>query len=90
MGVEVVQSNLSVDGVGKVDIKFGCYGADEPPTGDLNKLYDSNLPKDAAAEWPEPAQIHSFYIVKYRPLEDENLKAKLDVAQRELLKNDVY
>ncbi|KAL3631427.1 hypothetical protein CASFOL_024411 [Castilleja foliolosa] len=88
MGVEVVQSNLSVDGVGKVDIKFGSHGAGEPATGDLKKLSDSNLPKDAVDEWPEPAQIHSFYIVKYRALEDKNLKAKLDVAERELQKKN--
>ncbi|GFP78617.1 proton pump-interactor 1 [Phtheirospermum japonicum] len=87
MGVEVVQSNLSVDEVGKVDIKFGSH-ADEPATGDLNKLSGSNLPKDAVDEWPEPAQIHSFYIVKYRALEDRNLKAKLDVAERELQKKN--
>ncbi|KAK6132668.1 hypothetical protein DH2020_033584 [Rehmannia glutinosa] len=95
MGVEVVETNLAVETgkevsaeVGNVNIKFGSHGADEPAKGELDKLSDSNLPKDAVDEWPEPTQIHSFYMVKYRASEDRNLKAKLDVAEKELQKKN--
>ncbi|KAK6132689.1 hypothetical protein DH2020_033572 [Rehmannia glutinosa] len=95
MGVEVVETNLAVETgkevsaeVGNVNIKFGSHGADEPAKGEPDKLFDSNLPKDAVDEWPEPTQIHSFYMVKYRASEDRNLKAKLDVAEKELQKKN--
>lgn len=98
MGMEVVDSKLALDGmsetdvsaeVGKVDIKFGTHGAEEPAKGvELNKLSESNLPKDVVDEWPEPAQIHSFYIVRYRAFEDQNLKAKLDMADKDLQKKN--
>ncbi|KAI3466107.1 hypothetical protein Pfo_022770 [Paulownia fortunei] len=97
MGVEVGESHVAVETgkeanvsseVGKVNIKFGSHGADEPAKGELDKLSESNLPKDAVDEWPEPTQIHSFYIVKYRTFEDRNLKAKLDVAEKELQKKN--
>ncbi|KAI3457453.1 hypothetical protein Pfo_014116 [Paulownia fortunei] len=98
MAVEVVESkiaiietgseaNESVDN-GKVNIKFGSHGVDEPVKGEVNNVSESNLPKDAVDEWPEPKQIHSFYIVRYRALEDQNLKAKLDVAEKELQKKN--
>ncbi|KAK4439183.1 Proton pump-interactor 1 [Sesamum alatum] len=98
MGVEVVDSNLPVIEAGseanmsvvneKVNIKFGSHVVDEPVKGEVNKVSESNLPKDAVDEWPEPMQIHSFYIVRYRALEDQSLKAKLDVAEKELQKKN--
>ncbi|KAL0362683.1 UNVERIFIED_CONTAM: Proton pump-interactor 1 [Sesamum calycinum] len=98
MGVEVVDSNLPVIETGneanvsvvneKVNIKFGSHVVDEPVKGEANKVSESNLPKDAVDEWPEPKQIHSFYIVRYRALEDQKLKAKLDVAEKELQKKN--
>ncbi|KAK6134600.1 hypothetical protein DH2020_031659 [Rehmannia glutinosa] len=72
----------------KVDITFGTHGVDEPVKGEVNNVSESNVPKDAVDEWPEPKQIHSFYIVRYRALEDQNLKAKLDVAEKELQKKN--
>ncbi|KAG8386322.1 hypothetical protein BUALT_Bualt03G0136900 [Buddleja alternifolia] len=99
MPVEVVESNLpftveagdesklTVDN-GNINIKFGSHGVDEPLKREENKTAESNLPKDAADEWPEAPQIHFFYIVRYRPLEDQNIKAKLDLAEKELQKKN--
>ncbi|KAL0406798.1 UNVERIFIED_CONTAM: Proton pump-interactor 1 [Sesamum latifolium] len=99
MGVEVAESNLNImaeteneanmssEG-GKVNIKFGSHGPEEPAKGHLNKLSDSSIPKDAVDEWPEPAQVHSFYIVRYRAFEDRELKAKLDAAEKDLQKKN--
>ncbi|KAH6835551.1 proton pump interactor 1 [Perilla frutescens var. hirtella] len=97
MGMELVDSKLALEAqnetnltaeVEKVDIKFGSHGAEEPAKGELNKLSESNFPKDVVDEWPEPTQIHSFYVVRYRTYEDQNLKAKLDVAEKELQKKN--
>ncbi|XP_011098299.1 proton pump-interactor 1 isoform X2 [Sesamum indicum] len=99
MGVEVAESKINVmaeteneanvppEG-GKVNIKFGSHAAEEPAKGHLNKLSDSGIPKDAVDEWPEPAQVHSFYIVRYRAFEDRELKAKLDAAEKDLQKKN--
>ncbi|KAK6134565.1 hypothetical protein DH2020_031685 [Rehmannia glutinosa] len=98
MAVEVVGTDLPIIENGselnesvvneKVDITFGTHGVDEPVKGEVNNVSESNVPKDAVDEWPEPKQIHSFYIVRYRALEDQNLKAKLDVAEKELQKKN--
>ncbi|KAL0285002.1 UNVERIFIED_CONTAM: Proton pump-interactor 1 [Sesamum angustifolium] len=99
MGVEVAESNLNImaeteneanvssEG-GKVNITFGSHAAEESAKGHLNKLSDSSIPKDAVDEWPEPAQVHSFYIVRYRAFEDRELKAKLDEAEKDLQKKN--
>ncbi|KAL2472676.1 Proton pump-interactor 1 [Forsythia ovata] len=97
MGVEVGESNLAASMEirneenfsmenGKVNIKFGSHGMDEQVKGEENRAFEANIPKDAVDEWPAPQQIHSFYIVKYRSLEDQKLKAKLDLADKELKK----
>lgn len=65
-------------------IKFGSHGTDEPVKGEVNKVSEVNFPKDAVDEWPAPKQIHSFFFVKYRSFEDQKLKGKLEVADREL------
>lgn len=97
MGVEITENKLPVEAAGNetsipevenVNITFGSHGVNEPFEGELNKHTESNLPKDAVDEWPEPSQIHSFYIVRYRAFEDRNLKAKLDVAEKELQKKN--
>ncbi|KAK4387080.1 Proton pump-interactor 1 [Sesamum angolense] len=99
MSVEVAESNLNImaeteneanvssEG-GKANIKFGSHAAEESAKGHLNKLSDSSIPKDAVDEWPEPAQVHSFYIVRYRAFEDRELKAKLDAAEKDLQKKN--
>ncbi|XP_057797394.1 proton pump-interactor 1-like isoform X1 [Salvia miltiorrhiza] len=97
MGMEIVDSSLALDAgdeadipleIEKLDIKFGSHGAEDWAKGELNKFSESNFPKDVVDEWPEPAQIHSLYIVKYRAFEDPNLKAKFDVADKELQKKN--
>ncbi|XP_051128751.1 proton pump-interactor 1-like [Andrographis paniculata] len=97
MGVEIVESNLPVvetkieenmsGDSEKVNITFGSHVV-EPFNGEANKVSDHNLPKDAVDEWPEPQQIHPFHIVRYRVLEDQSLKAKLDLADKELQKKN--
>lgn len=98
MAVEIVESNLVIVDNGndenetvdneKLSIMFGSHGVDEPAKVEINNVSESNLPKDAVDEWPEPQQIHSFYVVRYRALEDQNLKAKLDLAEKELQKKN--
>ncbi|KAL2496361.1 Proton pump-interactor 1 [Forsythia ovata] len=99
MGVEVPESNLAVsvetateENISveneNMNIKFGSHGMDEPAKEDEKKVSEANLPNNAADEWPEPSQIHSFYIVKYRSFEDQNLRAKLDLAEKELQKKN--
>ncbi|KAG2319322.1 hypothetical protein Bca52824_012535 [Brassica carinata] len=51
-----------------------------------NNKISSDVPKDAAEEWPAAKQIRSFYFVKHRRFEDPKIKAKLDVADTELAK----
>ncbi|KAD6454024.1 hypothetical protein E3N88_08730 [Mikania micrantha] len=52
----------------------------------VEKAPETSFPKDAADEWPEAKKFHSVYFVKYRTVEDQILKAKLDQADRELKK----
>ena len=75
----------------KVSIKFGSLG--EPPKkahennkNKNNNVLISDVPKDAAEEWPAAKQIHSFYFVKHRHFDDPKIKAKLDLAEKELEK----
>lgn len=68
-------------------IKFGSHGTEEPIKQEVKSAPSINLPKDAVVEdWPEPQQMHSFYLVKYRLFEDQKLKAKLEHAEKELQK----
>lgn len=64
-------------------IKFGSNGG-EPVKGEDKNVTNANLPKDAAEEWPAPAQIHSFYFVRFRSYDDPKIKAKIDQADREI------
>ncbi|KAI3703875.1 hypothetical protein L1987_74071 [Smallanthus sonchifolius] len=52
----------------------------------VEKVPETSFPKDAVDEWPEAKKFHSVYFVKYRTVEDQSLKAKLDQADRELKK----
>ncbi|KAH0707122.1 hypothetical protein KY289_012198 [Solanum tuberosum] len=67
-------------------IKFGSHGTKEPIKEEGKKVPVTALRKDAVEDWPEPKQIHSFYIVRYRRFEDQNLKPKFDLAEKELQK----
>ncbi|XP_020872612.1 proton pump-interactor 1 [Arabidopsis lyrata subsp. lyrata] len=71
----------------EVSIKFGSHG--EPPKKaeeNINKVLNSDAPKNAAEEWPAAKQIRSFYFVKYRSYTDPKMKAKLELADKELEK----
>ncbi|GER53866.1 proton pump interactor 1 [Striga asiatica] len=82
----VSESNGSTENK-KVNITFGSHGVDEPVKVEFNNVAESNVPKDAVDEWPVQ-QTHSFYVVRYRALEDQNLRAKLDLADKELQKKN--
>ncbi|EPS70850.1 hypothetical protein M569_03909, partial [Genlisea aurea] len=99
MGMDVAESNvaavlepgseagLSLDNE-HVKIKFGSHGTDQLLKGEVNEVPESNLPTNATDEWPQPKQIHSFYIVRYRTFEDQNLKVKMESAEKELQKKN--
>ncbi|KAJ0250947.1 Proton pump-interactor 1 [Hirschfeldia incana] len=83
------ETNGKVD---KVATKIGSHG-EQPPKKDeesssssSNNKISSDVPKDAAEEWPAAKQIRSFYFVKHRHFEDPKIKAKLEVADKELVK----
>lgn len=67
----------------KEPIKFGSHG-EEPVKGEGNDVSVANFPKDAVDEWPAPKQIHSFYFVRYRTYDDPKIKAKIDLADKEI------
>lgn len=75
-----------IKGLNNESVKFSSQGKDEPKKGGANTVVvnETNLPKDAVDEWPAPKQIHSFYFIKYRSYDDQQLRAKLDQADREL------
>ncbi|WOH02985.1 hypothetical protein DCAR_0522375 [Daucus carota subsp. sativus] len=67
-------------------ITFGSHGTEEPVKKEASNLPENTIPKDAVDEWPEPKQIHTFYMVKYRLYDDQKTKFKLDQADKELRK----
>ncbi|KAF3678514.1 putative xylosyltransferase 2-like [Capsicum annuum] len=67
-------------------IKFGSHGTKESIKEEGKKVPVIGLRKEAAEDWPEPRKIHSFYLVRYRRFEDQNLKSKFDQAEKELQK----
>lgn len=69
-------------------IKFGSHGAEEPKKEEVSRIPVSNVPKDAVEDWPEPQKVHSFYTVKFRRFEDPKLKAKIELAEKELQKKN--
>ncbi|XP_038689114.1 proton pump-interactor 1-like [Tripterygium wilfordii] len=73
--------------LGNRPIKFGTHG-DEPIKVEGGDASDANFPKDAVDEWPAPKQIHYFYFVKYRPYDDPKIKAKIDLADKEIQKRN--
>ncbi|XP_074290408.1 proton pump-interactor 1-like [Silene latifolia] len=102
MGVDVEGSELlKVNGEEKVvvpdmedgqanvsgPITFGSHGVDEEqPKEEAKNVAKTNLPKDAVDEWPAEPQVHSFWIVKYRPYEDPKLKSEMDLLDRDIQK----
>ncbi|KAJ8527735.1 hypothetical protein K7X08_015186 [Anisodus acutangulus] len=67
-------------------INFGSHGTKESIKEEGKKVPVIGLRKDAVEDWPEPKQIHSFYIIRYRRYEDPKLKPKFDQAEKELQK----
>ncbi|XP_004244233.1 proton pump-interactor 1 [Solanum lycopersicum] len=68
-------------------IKFGSHGTEEPKE-EISRIPVSNVPKDAVEDWPEPKQVHSFYTVKFRRFDDPKLKARIELAEKELQKKN--
>ncbi|KAJ6811762.1 proton pump-interactor 1 [Iris pallida] len=65
---------------GLVEIVNGTKG----DVKETDNAATANLPKDAVDEWPEPKQIHTFYLVRFRSYEDPQLKAKIELADKEV------
>ncbi|XP_014494486.1 proton pump-interactor 1 [Vigna radiata var. radiata] len=64
-------------------VPFGSHG-DESAQPEEEVAPDSNVPKDAAEDWPAPKQIHSYYFVRFRPYDDPIIKANLDKLDKEM------
>ncbi|KAJ0479364.1 putative proton pump-interactor [Helianthus annuus] len=80
---------MAIDGV--VSVENGHVGENEsgPHVSEsvrVEKAPEPSFPKDAVDEWPEEKKFHSLYFVKYRTVEDQALKAKLDQADKDLKK----
>ncbi|XP_024959526.1 proton pump-interactor 1-like [Cynara cardunculus var. scolymus] len=94
MGIDGVESELAHVAVENGKKEIGLNGhVDENESGThgnesvrVETTPDTSFPKDAVDEWPEAKVFHSVYFVKYRTVEDQNLKAKLDLADKELRK----
>nr|XP_017258417.1 PREDICTED: proton pump-interactor 1-like [Daucus carota subsp. sativus] len=67
-------------------ITFGSHGTEETGKKAVNNLPENGIPKNAVDEWPEPKQIHTFHLVKYRLYDDQKTKFLLDQADKELKK----
>ncbi|KAH9609202.1 hypothetical protein KSS87_002238 [Heliosperma pusillum] len=71
-------------------ITFGSQGGDEEQAkGEAKNVPNTNLPKDATDEWPAEPQVHSFWIVKYRPYEDPKLKSEIEQLEKDIQKKSV-
>ncbi|KAM1256669.1 hypothetical protein ACFX2G_031355 [Malus domestica] len=68
---------------GNEPIQFGSHG-DESDKKEVNEVSVSNFPKDAVDEWPAPKQIHYFYFVRHRTIDDPKIKARIDHASKEV------
>ncbi|KAI7737024.1 hypothetical protein M8C21_007524, partial [Ambrosia artemisiifolia] len=85
-----LENNMAIDGVASVEngkkenSVNGHVGENESVP--VEKAPEPSFPKDAVDEWPEEKKFHSLYFVKYRTVEDQALKAKLDQADKDLKK----
>ncbi|XP_076943714.1 proton pump-interactor 1-like [Bidens hawaiensis] len=94
MAIDAVVSepaHVSVENGKKEIIANGHVGENESGVNNkesvrVEKAPEPSFPKDAVDEWPEEKKFHSLYFVKYRTVEDQNLKAKLDQADKDLKK----
>ena len=51
-----------------------------------DNMDSSNIPKDAADEWPAPKQIHTFYFIRICSYENPQLKTEIAKAETDLRK----
>ncbi|KAI4388139.1 hypothetical protein MLD38_000497 [Melastoma candidum] len=51
---------------------------------EASKISEASYPQDVRDEWPAPNKIHDFYFVRFRVLEDPQIKMKLEKADREI------
>ncbi|KAG9448113.1 hypothetical protein H6P81_014241 [Aristolochia fimbriata] len=74
-------------------VELGTADGSKGPSNGPNKIEsspipDGGFPKDAVDEWPAPKQIHSFYFVRFRNFEDPKLRAKIELADKDLQKKN--
>lgn len=94
MGIDGVESELAhvavENGTKEISLNGHVDGNESGTHGTESVRVETtpatSFPKDAVDEWPEEKKFHSVYFVKYRTVEDQNLKAKLDSADKELRK----
>ncbi|MFS7929332.1 putative proton pump-interactor [Helianthus anomalus] len=94
MAIDAVVSesaHVSVENVKKESSANGHVGENESGSHvsesvRVEKAPEPSFPKDVVDEWPEEKKFHSLYFVKYRTVEDQALKAKLDQADKDLKK----
>lgn len=88
MGIDGVESDLAHVAVenGKIESSLNGHVVEKESTDSVPVETATNFPKDAVDEWPEAKKFHSVYFVKFRTVEDQNLKTKLDQADKELRK----
>ncbi|KAI4320734.1 hypothetical protein MLD38_034181 [Melastoma candidum] len=51
---------------------------------EASKISEASYPQDVMNEWPAPSKIHDFYFVRFRALEDPQIKMKLEKADKEI------
>lgn len=93
MGIDGVESDLAHVAIenGKKESSVNGHVETESASNVTDSVRvettpDISFPNNAVDEWPEAKKFHSVYFVKYRTVEDQNLKAKLDQADKELRK----
>lgn len=99
---QTFSKSLNVDGekTQKLELNdmkaFSGFEAAEAPTGANGSLnvqdqkqdtvVDNGIPVNVKDEWPAPAKVHQYYLVKFRSYDDPQLKSKLDQAEKDLQK----
>ncbi|CAH1444536.1 unnamed protein product [Lactuca virosa] len=78
--------HVSVENGKKESSINGNVAENESDSVRVEKTPEISFPNNAVDEWPEAKKFHSVYFVKFRTVEDQNLKAKLDQADKELRK----
>lgn len=89
-GIDGVESELAHVAVenGKKETSVNGHVAeiDSGESVRVEKAPETSFPTDVVDEWPEEKKFHQVYFVKYRPLDDVSVKAKLTQADNDLKK----